>query len=80
MAHVLHVLEEYKRLCLMEYKILLSIRSILIGQAQVSGNEKAFCLYCYKEMEHILDEKVWRCVNELCALYMKDQFNGETHD
>lgn len=46
----------------------------------MSGNKKYFCLYCYKEMEHILDEKTWRCVNELCALYMKDQFNGETHD
>ena len=42
--------------------------------------EVAFCLYCYSEMVRILDENVWRCVNEMCALYMKDQFGGETHD
>ena len=51
---------------------------------QISPTEternRSYCLYCYKEMEHILGELVVRCVNEECALYMKDQFHGETHD
>jgi NAD-dependent DNA ligase len=49
-------------------------------RSALTGPEPQQCLYCYSEMVRILNENVWRCVNTMCALYMKDQFGGETHD
>lgn len=44
----------------------------------IAENGVPHCLYCYKVLEWF--DVAWRCVSELCALYMKAQFEGETHD
>jgi hypothetical protein len=44
----------------------------------IAENGEPHCLYCFKKL--IWFDVAWRCENENCGLYMKAQFEGETHD